>query len=39
MKDDIGKNLPEITEVTLLSLEEFEAYKENVDFYELISHE
>ena len=39
MKDVLGKNLPEITEVTLLSLEEFEACKENVNFCDLIPAE
>ena len=39
MKDVLGKNLPEITEVTLLSLEEFEACKKNVDFCALIPEE
>ena len=36
MKDVSAKNLPEITEVTLLSLEEFKACKENVNFCDLI---
>ena len=36
MKDVLGKNLPEIKEVTLLSLEEFEECKRNVAFYDLI---
>lgn len=39
MKDVLGKNLPEITEVTLLSLEEFEACKGNVNFCDLIPDE
>ena len=32
MKTIIGNNLPEITEVTLLSLEEFEECQKNVNF-------
>ena len=36
MKTIIGNNLPEITEVTLLSLEEFEECQKHVNFCDLI---